>query len=93
VCGVFSCVVRSILWCGVQDLSAAPPFELKDLRAAIPDHCWEKDASKSFSYLVKDVAIVLGLAAGAMAVNSWFVLMCPGRARLNVAITSRPRAF
>ena len=53
------------------DLSAAPPFGLTDLLAAIPDECWEKDATKSFAYLIKDVAIVLGLAAGAHALNQW----------------------
>jgi acyl-lipid omega-3 desaturase len=52
-------------------LSQAPPFTLSDLREAIPDKCWEKDAFKSFSYLVKDVAIVLGLAAGAYFLDSW----------------------
>lgn len=57
----------------VQDLSAAPPFSLADLRNAIPEHCWEKNTARSFAYLVKDVAIVLGLAAGAYAANSWCV--------------------
>ena len=62
---------------GVQDiagkpnLSAAPPFGLTDLRAAIPDECWEKNTLKSFSYLIKDVAIVLGLAAAAYSLNTW----------------------
>jgi acyl-lipid omega-3 desaturase len=55
------------------DLSAKPPFTLSDLRAAIPDECWEKNAVKSFTYLIKDVAIVFALAAGAMAINSWCV--------------------
>lgn len=63
----------------MQDLSAAPPFTLKDLRAAIPDECWKKDTAKSVSYLVKDVAIVLGLAAGAFAVDSWCVDSFHGR--------------
>lgn len=56
---------------GKPDLSAAPPFGLTDLRAAIPDECWEKDSKKSFAYLIKDVAIVLGLAVGAYALNQW----------------------
>lgn len=52
------------------DLSAAPPFTLADIRAAIPDHCWERNAVKSMGYLIRDVAIVLGLAAGAFALNN-----------------------
>lgn len=57
----------------MQDLSAAPPFTLRDLREAIPEECWQRDTAKSFAYLVKDVAIVLGLAAGAFAIDSWCV--------------------
>ncbi|KAH7286701.1 hypothetical protein KP509_32G018800 [Ceratopteris richardii] len=50
-----------------------PPFTLADIRAAIPKHCWVKDPWKSFSYVVRDVAIVLGLAAGAAYLNNWVV--------------------
>ena len=53
------------------DLSAPPPFTLSDLRAAIPDECWEKDGLRSTAYLIKDVAIVLGLAAVALSIDSW----------------------
>ena len=53
------------------DLSQAPPFTLADLKQAIPKHCWQKDTAKSVSYLVKDVAIVAGLAAAAYSVNAW----------------------
>ena len=66
-------VVQEPDFADVQDLSAAPPFTLKDLRQAIPEECWKKNTAKSFSYLIKDVAIVLGLAAGAFAVDSWCV--------------------
>lgn len=52
------------------DLSGAPPFTLADIRAAIPEHCWERDAMKSMGYLIRDVAIILGLAAGAFAINN-----------------------
>lgn len=55
---------------GAFDLSAAPPFSLADVRNAIPSHCFERSAPRSFAYLVFDVAVVLGLAAGAYAVNS-----------------------
>lgn len=55
----------------MQDLSAAPPFSLADLRNAIPAECWERNTLRSFAYLFKDVAIVAGLAAGAFALDSW----------------------
>jgi omega-3 fatty acid desaturase (delta-15 desaturase) len=54
-----------------KDLSSAPPFGLADIRAAIPDHCWERNAWKSAAYLVRDVAFVFGLAAGAYTLNTW----------------------
>ena len=54
-----------------DDMSDMPPFTLSDIRNAIPDHCWERNAAKSMSYLVRDVAIVAGLAAAAYAINSW----------------------
>lgn len=46
---------------------------MQDLRNAIPPHCFERDAVRSFGYLVKDVAIVLGMAAVAYTVDSWFL--------------------
>ena len=55
------------------DPTRKPPFTLSDIRAAIPKHCWEKNTWKSLSYVARDVAIVFGLAAGAAAVNNWFV--------------------
>ena len=53
------------------DLSAPPPFTLADIRNAVPKHCWEKDIARSVFHLVKDVAIVLSLAAGASALDQW----------------------
>ena len=35
----------------INPLSSAPPFSLADIRNAIPEHCWERNAWKSFSYL------------------------------------------
>lgn len=55
----------------MQNLSDAPPFTLSDLRSAIPAECWEKNTLKSISYLVKDLAIVAGLAAAAFTLNTW----------------------
>eukprot|EP00775_Hariotina_reticulata_P013647 gene13647-13770_t len=57
---------------GSYDLSAAPPFNLSDIRNAIPAHCWEKNSGRSMSFLALDVAIVAGLAAGAYALNAWW---------------------
>ena len=55
------------------DASARPPFTLSDIRAAIPKHCWEKNSWKSVSYMLRDVAIVFGLAAGAVYASNPFV--------------------
>ena len=58
-----------------KGLAAPPPFTLADIKAAIPAHCFVKDAWRSMAYLARDVAVVFGLAAGAYAVNSWCA--CP----------------
>lgn len=63
---------------GVEDGSdfdhgAPPPFNLSDIRAAIPKHLWVKDPWRSMSYVVRDVAVVLGLAAVAAYFNNWVV--------------------
>ncbi|KAF8396947.1 hypothetical protein HHK36_018583 [Tetracentron sinense] len=55
------------------DPGAAPPFRLADIRAAIPNHCWIKDTWRSLSYVVRDVAVVFGLAAAAAYLNNWAV--------------------
>lgn len=55
------------------DLGTPPSFKLADIRAAIPKHCWVKDPWKSMSYVVRDVAVVFGLAAAAVYVNNWIV--------------------
>jgi omega-3 fatty acid desaturase (delta-15 desaturase) len=57
---------------GSYDLSAPPPFGLSDIREAIPKQCWEKNAWRSMGHLAVDVAIVVGLAAGAYALNAWW---------------------
>lgn len=54
-----------------KGLAEAPPFSLQDIKNAIPASCLKKDAWRSMSYLIKDVAIVFGLAAGAQALNQW----------------------
>jgi len=55
------------------DPGAPPPFNLADIRAAIPKHCWVKNPWKSLSYVVRDIAIVFALAAGAAYLNNWIV--------------------
>lgn len=55
------------------DPGAPPPFNLADIRAAIPKHCWVKDPWRSMSYVVRDVAVVFGLAAAAAYLNNWVV--------------------
>ncbi|CAG9466555.1 unnamed protein product [Pedinophyceae sp. YPF-701] len=52
---------------------AAPPFTLKDIRDAIPDHCFERDSWRSMDYLIKDVVVVAALAYFAATANSWLV--------------------
>ncbi|GFS33549.1 fatty acid desaturase 8 [Actinidia rufa] len=56
---------------GKFDPGLPPPFKLADVRAAIPKHCWVKDPWKSMSYVVRDVAVVFGLAAVAAYLNNW----------------------
>lgn len=55
------------------DPGAAPPFKLSDIRAAIPKHCFVKNAWRSISYVVRDILVVFGLAAVAAYFNNWFV--------------------
>ena len=63
---------QGLTWNSPQvDLSEAPPFTLADLKNAIPAHCYKKNTVRSVMYMVRDVAIVLGMAAAAYTVNSW----------------------
>ncbi|XXG44403.1 hypothetical protein AAC387_Pa01g4219 [Persea americana] len=55
------------------DPGSPPPFNLAEIRAAIPKHCWIKDPWRSMSYVVRDVVVVIGLAAAAAYVNNWVV--------------------
>ncbi|XP_056172464.1 omega-3 fatty acid desaturase, chloroplastic-like isoform X2 [Syzygium oleosum] len=55
------------------DPGSAPPFKLADVRAVIPKRCWVKDPWRSMSYVLRDVAVVFGLACGAAFLNSWVV--------------------
>eukprot|EP00798_Chlamydomonas_sp_ICE-L_P019522 gene19522-26197_t len=57
---------------GTYDLSAPPPFSLVDIRNAIPANCWQRDTGRSVGHLIKDVAIVAGLAVAAFTINAWW---------------------
>jgi omega-6 fatty acid desaturase (delta-12 desaturase) len=41
--------------------TATPPFTVKDLRRAIPPHCFERSALRSSLYLVADLLAVAAL--------------------------------
>lgn len=41
-----------------------------DIRKAIPAKCFKKDTFRSLSYLARDVVVVAGLAAGALAIKN-----------------------
>ncbi|CAD6203207.1 unnamed protein product [Miscanthus lutarioriparius] len=58
---------------GEFDPGAPPPFGLAEIRAAIPKHCWVRDPWRSMSYVLRDVVVVLGLAAAAARLDSWIV--------------------
>ena len=48
------------------------PFTLKDVREAIPEHCFESSVWRSLSYFFLDIGIIAGLYALAYSINSWF---------------------
>lgn len=49
------------------------PFTQQDLRAAIPDRCFEANAWRSSAYLVFDLAIIAALYAALTQVNVWYL--------------------
>lgn len=55
------------------DPSDPPPFRIKEIRDAIPKHCWVKSPWRSMSYVIRDVLVVFGLVALALYFNSWAV--------------------
>ncbi|KAG0589993.1 hypothetical protein KC19_1G062200 [Ceratodon purpureus] len=55
------------------DASKKPPFSLGQIRAAIPKHCWERSVARSFSYVARDVAVVIALAYVAAVADSWLL--------------------
>ena len=63
---------------GSQPLTKDLPFTLKDLKEAIPDHCFEPSTAKSLSYFFLDIGIIAGLyalahTALAHGANGWLL--------------------
>lgn len=48
------------------------PFTLKELKDAIPPHCFQPSTFRSISYFLLDVGIITGLYAIAYTLDSWF---------------------
>ncbi|CAN1809062.1 Acyl-lipid omega-3 desaturase (cytochrome b5), endoplasmic reticulum [Linum perenne] len=55
------------------DPSAAPPFKIADIRAAIPPHCWVKSPLRSLSYVARDILVIFSFAAMAAKLDHWAV--------------------
>ncbi|RIA97461.1 delta-12 fatty acid desaturase [Glomus cerebriforme] len=47
-----------------------PSFTIKELRQAIPPHCFERNTLKSFSYVFKDLAVIGALVYAATFIDS-----------------------
>ena len=47
------------------------PFTLQDVRAAIPDYCFEPSAGRSLAYFFLDLGIITLLYTAAAAIDSW----------------------
>ena len=50
--------------------SEKPNFTVKTLRAAIPKHCWERSALKSFAYLAVDLLLVAALYSASTLIEA-----------------------
>lgn len=46
-------------------------FTLQDLKAAIPDYCFQPSTLRSLAYLALDLGVIAGLYALAYTLNSW----------------------
>ncbi|XP_057955142.1 omega-3 fatty acid desaturase, endoplasmic reticulum-like [Malania oleifera] len=54
------------------DPADPPPFQMAQIRASIPKHCWVKDPWRSLSYALRDLAVIFTLAAAAAYFNGWY---------------------
>ncbi len=48
------------------------PFTLADVRAAIPDHCFQPNTARSLAYALWDVGVVAGLFFLAASIDQWW---------------------
>ncbi|KAG9286487.1 hypothetical protein G9A89_014653 [Geosiphon pyriformis] len=48
-----------------------PNFTIKELRQAIPAHCFKRDTLKSFSYVISDLAVIGALAYAASYIDTY----------------------
>jgi omega-3 fatty acid desaturase (delta-15 desaturase) len=48
------------------------PFTLADVRAAIPDHCFQPNTARSLAYALWDIGVVTGLFLLAVTVDRWW---------------------
>ncbi|KAA8496773.1 Omega-3 fatty acid desaturase, chloroplastic [Porphyridium purpureum] len=46
-----------------EKFAKPPPFTMEEVRKAIPQECWRKDATKSTMYLLRDLVTIAVLAA------------------------------
>lgn len=54
------------------DAGKPPPFRISDIREAIPKHCWEKNAWKSMSYVLRDIIFIVFFAVFFLWIDAWF---------------------
>lgn len=56
------------------DRSSELPFTLKDLKAAIPDKCFEPIVGRSLAYFFLDLGMIAGLYFVAAIIDTWWFL-------------------
>ncbi|KAH7656783.1 omega-3 fatty acid desaturase (delta-15 desaturase) protein [Dioscorea alata] len=54
------------------DAGKPPPFRISEIREAIPKHCWEKNAWKSMSYVLRDIVFIVFFAVFFLWIDAWF---------------------
>ncbi|KAH7656785.1 Fatty acid desaturase N-terminal protein [Dioscorea alata] len=54
------------------DAGKPPPFRISEIREAIPKHCWEKNAWKSMSYVLRDIVFIVFFAVFFLWIDAWY---------------------